>query len=44
MDIVVTDTGAFEKLGRVIDLSRGAFEELAPTSRGVIEVRVEEKQ
>ena len=44
VDIVVNDTGAFEELGRVIDLSEGAFEKLAPASRGLIRVRVEEKQ
>lgn len=42
VDIVVNDTGGFEKLGRVIDLSEGAFAELAPTSKGLLEVRIEE--
>lgn len=37
----ITDTGGFAKYGRVIDLSRGAFAKLAPTSKGVIRVCLE---
>lgn len=37
----VTDTGGFTKLGRIIDLSKGAFQKLAPLSRGIIKVLVE---
>jgi len=37
----ITDTGAFAKYGRVIDLSRGAFAKLAGTDRGVIRVCLE---
>lgn len=34
-----TDTGSFgEKYGRVLDLSQGAFEKLAPSSKGVIQI------
>jgi rare lipoprotein A (peptidoglycan hydrolase) len=34
-----TDTGSFgEKYKRVLDLSQGAFEQLAPKSRGIIDV------
>lgn len=37
----ITDTGGFAKYGRVIDLSRGAFAKLAPTSKGIIQVCLE---
>jgi rare lipoprotein A len=37
----ITDTGGFAKYGRIIDLSRGSFERLAPTSKGVIRVCLE---
>ena len=33
-----TDRGAFAQLGRTFDLSKGTFKELAPLSRGVINV------
>lgn len=36
----VTDTGGFLKYGRIIDLSKRAFEELAPLSKGEINVKV----
>ena len=39
--VVCNDRGAFEKYGRTFDLSRGAFERLAPTGSGVIEVSYE---
>jgi len=43
--VVVNDTGAFEALGRVIDLSEAAFEKIAPLSAGVVRVEItEEKQ
>ena len=35
----VTDTGAFAKYGRGMDLSRGAFAKLAPIGKGVIPVK-----
>lgn len=35
----ITDTGGFAKYGRGMDLSRGAFAKLAPTSKGVIPVK-----
>jgi rare lipoprotein A len=37
----VNDTGAFDKLGRVIDLSYGAFGKIASHSSGIINVTVE---
>ena len=42
VDIVVNDTGGFEKLGRVIDLSEGAFAELTENhlERGIIKVEI----
>lgn len=40
VDVQITDTGGFGKYGRIIDLSKGAFAKLAPTSRGVISVCV----
>ncbi len=41
IQVVCNDRGAFEKYGRTFDLSRGAFEKLAPTGSGVIKVRWE---
>lgn len=41
--VVVNDTGNFEVLGRVLDLSSGAFEKLAPLSQGLVSVRIEEE-
>lgn len=39
--VLCNDRGSFEeKYGRQIDLSKSAFEALAPTSRGVIDVEV----
>ena len=37
----VNDTGGFDKLGRIIDLSHGAFGKIASHSTGVINVTVE---
>ena len=39
--VKVTDRGAFTKLGRIIDLSKGAFSQIASTSKGIITVLVE---
>lgn len=39
--VTVTDRGGFNKLGRIIDLSEGAFKRLAPLSKGVIKVKIE---
>ena len=39
--VTVTDRGGFNKLGRVIDLSEGAFKKLAPLSKGIIKVKIE---
>lgn len=38
--VKITDTGAFGKYGRIIDLSKASFKALAPLSRGVIPVCV----
>lgn len=37
----VQDTGAFGKLGRIIDLSYGSFSKIASVSRGTIKVKIE---
>lgn len=37
--VKITDTGAFAKYGRGMDLSRGAFAKLASTGKGVIPVK-----
>ena len=37
----VNDTGGFKKYGRLLDLSRGAFEKIANISQGIITVMVE---
>lgn len=42
VDCVVTDRGPARRLNRAIDLTRCAFARLAPLSRGVIDVSVEE--
>lgn len=39
--VTCTDRGGFKKLGRFLDLSSGAFKQLAPLSRGVLNVDVE---
>ena len=42
VDVVVNDTGGFEKYGRIVDLSKAAFEKLAPLKQGIIKnVKVE---
>lgn len=35
------DRGAFESLGRDLDLSKASFEALAPISKGVLQVQIE---
>lgn len=39
--VTITDTGAFHRYGRIIDLSMGSFAKLASTRKGVISVCVE---
>lgn len=39
--VKVTDRGAFKKYGRLLDLSRAAFDEIADLRKGVIKVIVE---
>lgn len=39
--VTVTDRGNFGKLGRVIDLSEGAFKKIAPLKQGVVNVKIE---
>lgn len=39
--VKITDTGAFHKYGRIIDLSAGSFAKLAPLAKGIIPVCVE---
>jgi len=34
------DTGAFEKLGRIVDLSKAAFAKIANLDEGLVEVKV----
>lgn len=36
----VTDTGGFGKYGRTLDLSKGAFSQIASPSKGLIKVKV----
>lgn len=38
--VKITDRGPFVK-GRIIDLSKAAFAKLAPTSRGLIKIKLE---
>jgi rare lipoprotein A len=40
----VNDTGNFEQLGKVIDLSEAAFAEIAPLSAGVVMVKITEEK
>jgi len=42
VDVRVNDRGGFEPLGRVIDLSRGSFEQIGKLSSGIINVSIEE--
>lgn len=37
----VNDTGGFKKYGRLLDLSQGAFEQIANIGQGIIPVMVE---
>lgn len=39
--VTITDTGGFEKYGRIIDLSRASFAKLTPLGKGIIRVCVE---
>jgi len=39
--VVCNDRGNFESKGRVLDLSKASFAELAPVSKGVIDVEIE---
>jgi rare lipoprotein A len=41
VDVTVNDTGGFSKYGRVIDLSKSAYEKLADTKTGIINIRYE---
>ena len=40
IQVTITDTGGFERYGRIIDLSRAAFASLAPLDKGIIRVCV----
>lgn len=40
IDIVCTDRGGFESLGRIIDLSKASFLQLAEAKTGVIKVKI----
>lgn len=40
VQVTITDTGAFHRYGRIIDLSRAAFASLAPLDKGIIRVCV----
>ena len=39
--VICNDRGEFKPLGRMLDLSKGAFERLAPLKFGVIKVNIE---
>ena len=39
--VKVNDTGGFEKYGRSIDLSKSAFETIAPLNKGLTNVKIE---
>ena len=39
--VTITDTGGFAKYGRELDLSKGAFDEIADLDRGIIKVKIE---
>lgn len=41
--VFANDTGSFAKYGRIIDLSKAAFKKLAPLSKGLIKVSIEEQ-
>lgn len=37
----VNDRGAFESMGRSVDLSKGAFSKIAPLNQGLVRVKIE---
>lgn len=37
----VTDRGGFSKMGRILDLSRGAFAKIADVRKGIVKILVE---
>ena len=37
----VQDTGGFNKLNRVLDLSYGSFSKIAPVNQGLVRVRID---
>lgn len=39
--VTVNDRGNFKRLGRTLDLSRGAFDEISNLDKGVIDVKIE---
>lgn len=39
--VEVTDRGGFSKMGRILDLSRGAFAKIADVRKGLVRVLVE---
>lgn len=39
--VKVNDRGGFDKLGRIIDLSKGAFAKIASVKKGIITVLIE---
>lgn len=39
--VIVNDRGGFSKYGRLLDLSKGAFSQIANVSQGIITVMVE---
>jgi rare lipoprotein A len=41
VDVKINDTGGFKKYGREIDLSKGAFKQIADPKSGVIDVTIE---
>ena len=41
VDVKVNDTGGFDKYGRLIDLSKGAFSKIADPKKGVTKIRME---
>jgi len=41
VEVKVNDRGAFTSFGVALDLSKGAFEKIAPLSQGVILVKIE---
>ena len=41
VEVLVTDRGGFKKYGRILDLSKGAFQKIASLSKGIITIIVE---